>query len=689
MTGVALLASWLREHAPSDVLVPVEPGGKFPIFKHAAPGAWSEHRAERWRLRHPLHTNYAILLKSLCVVDVDSQAVADLLEGRFPVLLTVPRERTRKGMHYYFARSPLADSDGYYDSRSPAMPGVDFKSRTSTGTGGVIVAAPAEGKTWIAEPWSFACASPKCIPDDLLQYIGAPRHPPRDIVFECSNGDVLNMLATRHVAKAPYVGVFLSDELKDHRRDNRVKCGRVICHAYSARSVAAAVQAADNMRFASHVSNDVVTEALDFCDFAGFPKQRTDRASDQYAERRALSDVHPEMADAMQATGLLTVTGGVAPGTRDYATHELNLGECELFLSNATAAASGRFAARPGEAFEDSVPRCVKDWMRAFPGRVVCAGGRVSGAVSETSAPGADTDLFVITNCVAEADAVLDHIRADPRVRAGTFTGCAYTMVVDSCVDPSAHVVQLVLFLNGSIEQLLRGFDFAPCRIAAYHTAGSDVEVVCTPDWLESARSMAIPILRESWTDSSLARLAKYSDEKGYRLYVPGLNRSYAEERLVEIVSANHWRSPWHWVVRRAVRRAFSSQCLGLASLFVCERYIKVSTAAGGSAGRALGGHSASKDKVRGAAYKAVRDVMGSMRRSDYVSASVSLMTTFADIVRMLGVAAGNWSSRQPSIDRSKASWRSFLANSGVRAVHARDEDFSKWRRRPDDPAQG
>jgi hypothetical protein len=107
--------------------------------------------SERWRHQNPKHTDFALLLQTLCVVDVDSHALANVLEQTFPILLNVARERTSKGVHYFFSRSPLADNDGYYDARSPVLNGVDFKSRTATGTGGVIVTAPTKTRGPFAE----------------------------------------------------------------------------------------------------------------------------------------------------------------------------------------------------------------------------------------------------------------------------------------------------------------------------------------------------------------------------------------------------------------------------------------------------------------------------------------------------------------------------------------------------------
>ena len=43
----------------------------------------------------------------LCVIDLDDPSQQSALEAQFPVLLNVPCERTKRGLHYFFARSPL------------------------------------------------------------------------------------------------------------------------------------------------------------------------------------------------------------------------------------------------------------------------------------------------------------------------------------------------------------------------------------------------------------------------------------------------------------------------------------------------------------------------------------------------------------------------------------------------------
>ena len=53
-------------------------------------------------------SDLGLLLYDMCVVDVDTKEKAAELEQRFPELRKAPAVSTARGMHYYFARSPLA-----------------------------------------------------------------------------------------------------------------------------------------------------------------------------------------------------------------------------------------------------------------------------------------------------------------------------------------------------------------------------------------------------------------------------------------------------------------------------------------------------------------------------------------------------------------------------------------------------
>lgn len=152
LSDIKKLASFLKEHHPLDMLMPVHgpnsmnKSTKQPVCKHVG-GQWSWDQYDHYRRLHPTHSEYAILCQTICVVDNDTQI--DDLEARFPELHRAPMETTTKGGHRFFLRSPLSDSGEFWDAIAPVLKKVDFKTRTSKGTGGVIVVAPSTGKVWV------------------------------------------------------------------------------------------------------------------------------------------------------------------------------------------------------------------------------------------------------------------------------------------------------------------------------------------------------------------------------------------------------------------------------------------------------------------------------------------------------------------------------------------------------------
>ena len=126
------LRSWLLVHAPRDVLIPIPLGKKRPSIKYAA-GVWSWGCFDEHLLAHPpSECDWSIGLRDLCVIDIvrsllpplfflppffrphalaplhqDDHALAPSMEAHFPELLAAPCEKTRRGFHYFFRRSPL------------------------------------------------------------------------------------------------------------------------------------------------------------------------------------------------------------------------------------------------------------------------------------------------------------------------------------------------------------------------------------------------------------------------------------------------------------------------------------------------------------------------------------------------------------------------------------------------------
>ena len=116
--ALTCLHAWLRTNFPHDVLIPCAKGEKRPLFQYKD-GAWSVEMLDAFRggsAATRSETDWAIVLHQICVIDVDDPLAAAALEVRFPVLLTAPCETSRRGKHYFFRRSSLADELGYWDS---------------------------------------------------------------------------------------------------------------------------------------------------------------------------------------------------------------------------------------------------------------------------------------------------------------------------------------------------------------------------------------------------------------------------------------------------------------------------------------------------------------------------------------------------------------------------------------------
>jgi len=145
------------------------------------PWAWTDYEA----LDKAASRDWAIQLRDLCVLDVDSGPLAELLEARHPALAAAPCVRTRRGYHYYFRCPPAVDVPALYwdgcGQRPPEGACVAFKSALSSTGGtpqaGVIVAPPSTDKRWVRAPWD--AASP--VTDLPVQLLDAVAHRARTV----------------------------------------------------------------------------------------------------------------------------------------------------------------------------------------------------------------------------------------------------------------------------------------------------------------------------------------------------------------------------------------------------------------------------------------------------------------------------------------------------------------------------
>ena len=655
------LTEWLRGNATSDVLIPIAKDTKAPMFKHGH-GEWSWAKLDRWVSRNPSHRDYGIVLKSLCVIDVDCLAIAKELEARFPVLRCVPRESSTKGMHYFFRRSELADVDGFYDSRSKVMKCVDFKTRTSKGSGGIIVVAPSHGKQWI-DALCDAAFVPD-IPEALLRAVALPMHPPIDATIQCADGETLVAKGYRHLLASPYVSMFYGNT---GFRDTGCDADTVVpMSAFPLPVVRAGLEmwedAAGGGIICCASTDDVravLADVFELYGFLCFPADRVLRVRQLIEEMLALDAIHPQASQALQASqgALVLIDGDLASTLQSI---NIELGDSALRLGRRAAnARKHRLRADPTAALEAALPPYVLEWLHRFSGRLVVAGGFVTGAVVEGVPPGADIDLFVVADTEDEGNVVVDGIACTEHVLAAAYTGYALTL---TCTD--GHIVQIILVLNRDAASIINGFDLHPCRVMAGAESGC-LAIQATATWVESIRSMAFPVLQDYWTDSSLMRLAKYTS-KGFTAYFPGLDRAKVRKYMQKTLPNKHalrwWRS------RCNVMRAALQNERGIEKVFIAEHFVE---------------HlDAQLD-----AYLELQMLAKPLRGADYASSAVKTGALQYILAALFG--AGNERGKHhvyrpyeadSSCREAGPYWRVYQEGTKCHAVHLLESDFSRWR---------
>lgn len=693
---VSRLASWLRDNACSDTLIPVQPGTKFPMRRHANE-QWTWSKLQSFTSRNPDHTDYAITLKSLCVIDVDHPSIALELETRFPILLTVPRETTSRGVHYMFLRSEKCDAQGYYDSRGPVIGAVDFKTRTATGTGGIVVVSPAAGKQWVSPPWDYLGPPPE-IPDDLLEAVARPVHAPRDAVFVCEGGEHLEIRGCRHLAASPLFSMFLDGEFSSSDGAPAESAGpKIPLPLFSANSVRAALKSLDAGYLSFEDDGDgrgddtVVSEALRALDFAGFGVERVRAIREASEEMRALERVHPAMARATRLDqrsirlgdrSLVEVDSALASTVCATA---LDLGGDEIRLRDPPYSVDPEDALRdqprspdgpedgarlepdPAASVYEALPSFIVDWLERYPGKLAVAGGFVTGCVVRSVPRGTDIDLFVMTSDTNLADSIVRDLRGDVSVREWAFTGYAITMVCD--LDPEtepatetkdAETVQIILVLNRDAATIVNGFDIHPSRAIAFVDAETgELSVRATRTWIESVRTMAHPVMDGTWTDSSVLRNAKYA-HKGFAPYIPGLDRDLVSKHQNDAETL--W--PWSWPMNRRT----------VDDLLVLERE-----------------YAMWREQKRRWIFMPTRSFdpydrflkrSSPLRSSDYRSRIFQGGVTHAIIWWMRRLARTIVPAYRPGVeDSAEICWRTFVPDTRCRALHLMDSGLARWRR--------
>lgn len=561
---------FLKRELFTDTLMPSV--NKRPLFPYKE-GGWSWQKYSDFVAGNKCHAEVGVMLRSLCVIDVDSVHLTLELEKRFPFLSYVPTEETSAGKHYWFLRSALADDTGYFDGAAQRMKGIDFKSVSSTGTSGFVVIAPSPGKKWVrplcnAHSTSAMDANfllevvdnPKLahlkrrpllapIPDELLDYVAAPKHadPSHDSVeltFSC--GQSMRLSARDPIFNLmSYFDAFFDELFDSHRRTGSIpvpcsrstftRLRRAVCSGTYAPGLAAARKAGVWREW---------TALLSDADFLGLRMDHHKKLKLRMMETMDIMQRFPDMWDAMERErsmredassrgGLIDLGGVSAPAVVSKHVvwdHEWLFGGLEV--RHVPPGTNLLHAPPPhlGAHMENVLPRCVVELLVEYPGHLVLAGGSVLGHVCAPGVvkQGSDYDLFFV-KAGDEADVVSAIQCLEDRFNGSCFrTKHSLTILVDDVV------VQIIMCLNDSVASLLLGFDIAPARIGTYFCPDrSGFVVACAPTWLPAVTYASFVVELDFWGRGSVSRIIKYI-YKGFNCFVPGGRRHRMVRRNCE-----------------------------------------------------------------------------------------------------------------------------------------------------------
>ncbi|KAG2424976.1 hypothetical protein HXX76_014134 [Chlamydomonas incerta] len=523
------LQMWLRHQHPTDVLMVTAKGTKNPLYCHKN-GTWDWPQFDKLMASDSTfgqlqpafmgEHDIGILLHSLCVVDVDSMAQASVLEERFPVLKEAPRERTRKGMHYFFLRSPKADAEGYYDGRAQREHGIDFKTVCHTGTSGFVLVAPSTDKKWVAPLWEVA---PFPIPDDLLHKVAKPRHGPCDIWVafpdDPDSPEPLHITQSSIIQDFQIFQPFLEGD--DTLHGGEVTSVVLPLAGIKRRTFEAVVFTCKHGITPEFPELGLCEDIITTADFMGVATWRLKKAFGPGGTVYALHDterVLRGMGRAMHQEQICRVKGEDlvcqevclenlrAPvritKTVNWLFHDVQ--PCPLHIWDMDLLED--------IARERAMPDFVHRWLRQHP-QLVLAGGAPLAHLMDRKAN--DYDFFVCTDCPDTATSILHSLLEDEDATLVARTPYAVTMKVENCT------AQVILRLYRSPEHVMASFDLQPCKVMMYFEPSQDRLVIkATQSWFLAMSMGCQAVDLTMWGVGSAARVLKYAAH-GFDPYVP------------------------------------------------------------------------------------------------------------------------------------------------------------------------
>lgn len=529
MDQVEQLQVWLKHQCLLDVLAVAAKGVEYPKYPHREhTWDWPDFEALT-RTHKPFDFiqkfDVGILLSGLCVVDVGSVAQAAALEERFPVLKTAPRERTTKGMHYYFVRSAKADAEGYYNGRAQREKGIDFRSVCHTGTSGFVLAAPSAGQEWIVPLWEVP---PFSIPDCLLDAVARPRNKPCNITVafpdDPSAPEALQLTNSAIIQDFEVFKTFL--ELDSEGEELWPAMAHVLPLAgLTRRTFEDLLYTCKHGITPEFPEPEMCERIILAADFLGVPNWHLRHAFGPGGSAYTLCDtermlhrmgreIYNEQWCRVSGTDLAckeVCMENLLPPVR------VNKTDDWLF----TKMECPRPVVWDSEVLdmmqkEQAFPDFVYRWLRAHP-QLVLAGGAPLAHLMNRSPH--DYDFFVHglpydQDGYDKATAIV-HSLLDQGAHLLTGTPFAVTLNVDG------HTAQVILRLYRSPEHVLSTFDLQPCKIAAFLDADKDrVVVKAAPSWFVAMSTGCQAVDVSMWGVGSAARVLKYASH-GFDPYVP------------------------------------------------------------------------------------------------------------------------------------------------------------------------
>lgn len=222
-------------------LTPVPVVEKRPIVSHKD-GSWRKyiHEAplnnDTFRFANKSYNwnkcDVGVLLEDHFVIDCDNNSRYEELRSKFPEIDRAPLVSTARGKHIWFRRP--ASLAGYYDLADAFtdFDKVDFKTMSSTGTSGLIIVPPSQGKNWIrpvTPDCTFAEPSPELVSWIKSKYKG--KTPKQTIVTKktCKSPDVAPMhIATDYTERqiAEYLDLLNPSRADDYM--DWIKVGSIL-----------------------------------------------------------------------------------------------------------------------------------------------------------------------------------------------------------------------------------------------------------------------------------------------------------------------------------------------------------------------------------------------------------------------------------------------------------------------------